>query len=95
MAGYAQGRHAVGMCGRCGIKAALASLVQDGQVPNLLVHTWCRDIRHEQETVVPKDDPQILRRPSPDTDDVGESDHEGDTLVEARADTGPYFGGDT
>lgn len=95
MSKYASGKYAVGICQRCGIKARLNVLVADGQLPNLLVHPWCRDIKHEQQKRQLKDDRIILRRPAPDLDDMSGGDHAGETLVDARHDGGPYFGGGT
>ena len=89
---FAEGKYAVGICQRCGVKDLLRRLEADGQYPNLLVHTWCRDIKHEQERRQIKDDAQILRKPAVDTDNMGVV---AENLVTARGDEGPYFGGGT
>jgi hypothetical protein len=89
---FADGKWAVGMCQRCGVKELLRKLVPDGQIPNLLVHPRCRDMKHEQERRQIREDAQILRRPSVDTDNMGAVTQ---TLVQKRGDTGPYFGGGT
>ncbi len=95
MSKYAKGKFALGLCGRCGGKYRLNKLVPDGQVPNLLVHPHCRDIKHEQEKRQIKEDAVILKKPSPDLDDMSPGNHPGVDLVTARGDTGPFFGGGT
>lgn len=90
---YAKGKHAIGICGRCGVKEPLNKLVLDGQIPTLLVHPHCRDIKHEQEKRQIKDDAVILRKVAPNVDD--DSPGSSTPLTTARGDTGPYFGGGT
>lgn len=92
---YAKGKHAIGICGRCGVMSRLNRLVPDGQLPNLLVHKYCRDIKHEQEVRQIKEDAVLIRKPSPDTDDMSPGNHPGVSLVTGRGDTGPHFGGGT
>lgn len=90
---FAKGKHAVGICQRCGSKSLLNKLVADGQNPALKVHPHCRDIKHEQEKRQIEDDAIILKRPAPNT----ENDSPGSAvpLTTARGDAGPFFGGGT
>ncbi len=79
---YASGRHAWGQCGRCGGRTKLNELVLDGQVPNLLVHPSCRDMKHPAEKPFNPLDAQALKRPAPDLDDDSPGDT-GETFTEA------------
>lgn len=91
---FAKGKHAVGICNRCSAKDLLRRLVDDGQIPGLKVHPHCRDIKHEQEKRQIEEDAVILKRPAPNTEDDSATTTSG-TLVSARGDAGPFFGGGT
>lgn len=63
---YAQGKNAIAECMRSGQKMRYRDLVEDGQIPGLLVHPDWYEPRHPQEIPVPADDAVALWRPSPE-----------------------------
>lgn len=60
------GKHAKGLCMRCGQTCMLNALVEDGHVRGLLVCSECYDPKHPQEEPPSIDDPVTLDRASPD-----------------------------
>ena len=95
---YAKGKHAVGLCQRCGEKLKLSELRPDGQT-NLLVCGSCYDIKHPSERPIRTDDAIALRRPAPDLDAVASREIPAafdEPLVDSLGWTsGTYFGGGT
>lgn len=79
---YASGAKAWATCQRCGLRGKYVEMVADGNVPNLRVHAYCRDIKNPQEKPIRADDATQLRHPAPDLDDDSPGDS-GDTLTEA------------
>ena len=98
MTAYATGKHAVGLCQRCGEKMKLSKLREDGQ-NHLLVCADCYDMKHPAERPVRTDDAVALRRPAPDLDGAASR------LIPSAYDkpiaealgwaSGDYFGGGT
>lgn len=69
---FASGKHAFGMCERCGFRFPLAVFKSEtvrGRGTSNRVCPSCYDKDHPQnfQGMVPVDDPQALRRPVPDT----------------------------
>ena len=69
--GYAVGENAWGICGRSGKRMLLKDMVEDGDIPGLLVSPEWYEPEHPQERPVEAYDAQALRRTAPDTDKVG------------------------
>lgn len=90
---YAKGKNAVGICGRSGRKMPLSQMVQDGQIPGMMVDPAWRDMKNPQEKSIPLGDAVTLRKPAPDVDD----DTPGATGVTLATALGGanYFGGGT
>ena len=79
---YAQGRNAVAECMRSGQKMRYRDLVEDGQIPGLLVHPDWYEPRHPQEIPVDASDAIVLWSPSPE---ISVNTGEFDTLPEWEA----------
>lgn len=98
MAGYATGKHAIGLCQRCGFVFKLSKLRADGET-NLLVCDPCWDEKHPAERPVRVDDAISLRRPAPDLDAEASREIPAEydmPLVEYLGwPAGSYFGGGT
>lgn len=72
MAKFAAGKHAKGICDRCGLTFKLAELkpqVVNRKVTNLRVCYACKDIDHEQLRVgeIKINDPEALENARPDS----------------------------
>ena len=65
--GFATGKHAIGMCQRCGFVYPYLTLRKDGYT-NALVCNTCYDIKHPAEEPQDVSDATALRRPAPDLD---------------------------
>lgn len=63
---FASGRNAMGECARSGRKMRLASMVEDGYYPGLLVDPQWRETRHPLERLPEVSDPVALRKPAPE-----------------------------
>ncbi len=68
---FAKGKHAVGICQRSGRKLPYSQLVEDGDIPGLLVDPAWRDISHPAERPIRTKEAIALRKPAPDTDNDG------------------------
>lgn len=68
---FAKGKNAVGICQRSGKKLPLKQLVEDGDIPGLLVDPDWRDISHPAERPIRTKEGIALRKPAPDTDNDG------------------------
>lgn len=63
---YAKGRNAIAECQRSGQKMRYRDLVEDGHIPNLLVHPDWYEPRHPQELPVDTSDAVALWKPAPE-----------------------------
>lgn len=73
---YAQGKNALAECMRSGQKMRYQDLVEDGQIPGLLVHPDWYEPRHPQEIPIDASDAVVLWKPSPELSvPVGEFDN--------------------
>ena len=97
MTKLATGKHALGICQRCGMRAQYTDLVADGQYPNLRVCTDCREIKNPQERPFLAEDGIALAHPAPDLDkSVDPPVTTGPTLINNLPPlTGGEFGGAT
>lgn len=68
---YARGKKAVGICQRSGKKVFRQDMLEDGQVPGLLVAKDWWEPRHPQEFPVDAGESMAIYRPSPDESDGG------------------------
>lgn len=93
---FASGKNAWGRCMRGGERVRYSELRRDGYKPALMVCAACYDAPHPAEKPFVAKDPQILRNPSPDTDDDSTGDS-GETLAEVFEARGEehFFGGGT